>query len=65
MTKKAVNTERMTVRFPKAEKARFLRLMRAMGYDVEKKNELDLAMDDIMAGRVYTMDSVDDFINSL
>lgn len=52
--------ERMTVRIPLPERARFRRIMRAMGYEVEKKNALDRAMDDVMAGRVYEVSSVDE-----
>lgn len=56
----AANCERVTVHVPVSERARFKRIMRAMGYTVEKKNALDLAMDDVMAGRVFEVSSVDE-----
>ena len=54
----ASDYERLTVHVPLADSARFKRIMRAMGYEVEKKNALDRAMDDVMAGRVYEVESV-------
>lgn len=56
----AANCERLTVHVPIVERAKFTRIMRAMGYQVEKKNALDRAMDDIMAGRVFEVSSVDE-----
>lgn len=56
----AANCERLIVHVPVAERAKFTRIMRAMGYQVEKKNALDRAMDDIMAGRVFEVSSVDE-----
>ena len=55
-----VRLERLTVRVPMAERARFKRIMRAMGYEVEKKNAIDRALDDVMEGRVFEVSSVDE-----
>ena len=55
-----VRFARMTVRVPMAERARFKRIMRAMGYEVEKKNAIDRALDDVMEGRVFEVSSVDE-----
>lgn len=56
----AANCERLTVHVPTKDCARFKRIMRAMGYEVEKKNAIDRAIDDIMAGRVIEVSSVDE-----
>lgn len=56
----AANCERMTVHVPIKERARFKRIMHALGYEVEKKNAIDRAMDDVMAGRVFEVSSVDE-----
>ena len=52
---------RLTVHVPNAETKRFKAIMKALGYDVEKKNAIDEALDDIEAGRVYQVSSVDEF----
>ena len=60
MTTLAPNYERMTVHVPVSDRALFKRVMRALGFEVEKKNAIDRAMDDVMAGRVYEVSSVDE-----
>lgn len=63
MEKKTI--ERLTVQVPVAEKAMFKRLMRAMGYKIEKKCGLDYALDDIANGRIHSYDSVDEMFESM
>ena len=37
--------ERMTVHVPRLEAKRFRAVVKALGFDIEKKNAIDLAMD--------------------
>ncbi len=39
--------------------------MKALGYEIEKKNAIDRALDDIEAGRVHQYDSLDDLIKAI
>lgn len=57
--KKAYN--RIVVHVPVgAETTRFKRIARAMGFEVEKQNAIDEALEDIEAGRVFEVSSVDE-----
>ena len=57
--------ERLTVHVPLMEVKRFRAVMKALGFEIEKKNAIDRALDDIEAGRVTHYDSVDDLIKAL
>lgn len=57
--------ERMTVHIPRGEARRYKTLFRALGLDVEKKNALDRALDDIEAGRVHTYNSVSELMAAI
>lgn len=41
--------ERLTVHVPHVEAKRFKAVVKALGYEIEKKNSLDRALDDIEA----------------
>lgn len=58
MNKGAYN--RITVHVPKIELKRFKAIVKALGFEVEKKNAIDEALDDIEAGRVYEVKSIDE-----
>ena len=49
--------ERMTVHVPHAEAKRFKAIVKALGFELEKKNAIDRALDDIEAGRIHTYSS--------
>ena len=49
--------ERMTVHVPRMEAKRFKAIVKALGFELEKKNAIDRALDDIEAGRVRTYSS--------
>ena len=57
--------ERLTVHVPRLETKRFRAIMKALGFEIEKKNAIDRALDDIEAGRVTTYASADDLCNAL
>ena len=62
----AVNQyERMTVHVPRMEAKRFRAIVKALGFEIEKKNAIDRALDDIEAGRVHTWSSADEMFQSL
>ena len=52
--------ERLTVHVPLAEVKRFRAVMKALGFEIEKKNAIDRAFDDIEAGRIKHYESLDD-----
>ena len=57
--------ERMTVHVPCVEAKRFRAIVKALGFEIEKKNAIDRALDDIEAGRVTTYASADAMCNAL
>lgn len=57
------NFERITVRIPRGQVRRSKAIFRALGLEIEKKNAIDRALDDIMAGRVQTYNSVDELMS--
>ncbi len=57
--------ERMTVHVPRLEAKRFRAVVKALGFDIEKKNAIDLALDDIEAGRVHTWSSTNEMYQAL
>ena len=57
--------ERLTVHVPLKERKKFRAIMKALGYEIEKKNAIDRALDDIEAGRVHQYDSLDDLIKAI
>ena len=62
----AVNQyERMTVHVPHMEAKRFRAVVKALGFEIEKKNAIDRALDDIEAGRVTTWSSADEMFHAL
>ena len=63
MKKNLEKYERLTVHIPREDARRCKAVLRALGIEIEKKNALDLAMDDIVAGRVHSYGSVDELIN--
>lgn len=52
--------DRLTVHVPHTVKKYFKSIVKALGCEIEKKNALDEALDDVMAGRVYQVSSVDE-----
>ena len=62
----AVNQyERMTVHVPVFEAKRFRAVVKALGFEIEKKNAIDRALDDIEAGRVRTYSSANEMYQVL
>ena len=62
----AVNQyERMIVHVPRLEAKRFKAVVKALGFEIEKKNAIDRALDDIEAGRVRTWSSTDEMYQAL
>ena len=62
----AVNQyERMTVHVPRLEAKRFRAVVKALGFEIEKKNAIDRALDDIEAGRVRTYSSANEMYQVL
>lgn len=62
----AVNQyERLIVHVPRLEAKRFKAVVKALGFEIEKKNALDRALDDIEAGRVTTYASADEMCKAL
>ena len=62
----AVNQyERMIVHVPRLEVKRFRAVVKALGFEIEKKNAIDRALDDIEAGRVTTWSSTDEMFQAL
>ena len=57
--------ERMTVHVPRVEAKRFRAVVKALGFEIEKKNALDRALDDIEAGRVRTWSSAEEMFQAL
>ena len=57
--------ERMTVYVPRVEAKRFRAVVKALGFEIEKKNALDRALDDIEAGRVRTWSSAEEMFQAL
>lgn len=56
-----------SVAVPHVESKKFKAIVKALGFDcvLRKKNGLDMAIEDIHAGRVETMTSIDEFIDNL
>jgi len=62
----AVNQyERMIVHVPRLEAKRFRAIVKALGFEIEKKNGLDRALEDIEAGRVRTWSSAEEMFQAL
>ena len=57
--------ERLTVHVPLAEVKRFRAVMKALGFEIEKKNAIDRALDDIEAGRINHYESLEDLIKEI
>ena len=57
--------ERMTIHVPRVEAKRFRAVVKALGFEIEKKNALDRALDDIEAGRVRTWSSAEEMFQAL
>ncbi len=57
--------ERLIVHVPRLEAKRFKAVVKALGFEIEKKNALDRALDDIEAGRVTTYASADEMCKAL
>ena len=64
-TAKTGRYERMTVHVPCAEAKRFRAIIKALGFELEKKNAIDRALDDIEAGRVRTFASPEEMYQAL
>ena len=52
--------ERITVLVPLKERKRFRAIVKALGYEIEKKNSIDRALNDNFAGRVNHYESLED-----
>ena len=57
--------ERLTVHVPRFETKRFRAIMKALGFEIEKKNAIDRALNDIEVGRVTTYASADEMCKAL
>ena len=57
--------ERMIVLVPRLEAKRFRAVIKALGFEIEKKNAIDRALDDIEAGRVRTWSSTNEMYQAL
>ena len=57
--------ERLIVHVPRLEAKRFRAVVKALGFEIEKKNAIDRALDDIEAGRVTTYASADEMCKAL
>lgn len=57
--------ERMIVHVPRLEAKRFRAIVKALGFEIEKKNGLDRALEDIEAGRVRTWSSAEEMFQAL
>ena len=55
----------MTVHVPRLEAKRFRAVVKALGLEIEKKNAIDRALDDIEAGRVTTWSSANEMFQAL
>ena len=55
----------MIVHVPRLEVKRFRAVVKALGFEIEKKNAIDRALDDIEAGRVTTWSSTDEMFQAL
>ena len=51
---------RLVVHVPNVELKRFKAIVKALGLQIEKKNAIDEALDDIEAGRVFEVASVNE-----
>ena len=50
---------------PRVETKRFKAIVKALGFEIEKKNAIDRALDDIEAGRVRTYSSANEMYQVL
>ena len=57
--------ERLTVHVPRKEARKFRAVVKALGFEIEKKCSLDRALDDIEAGRVHTWSSAEEMFQAL
>ena len=57
--------ERLIVHVPRMEVRRFRAVIKALGFEIEKKNAVDRALDDIEAGRVRTWSSTSEMYQAL
>lgn len=57
--------ERLTIHVPRMEAKRFKAVVKALGFEIEKKNSLDRALDDIEAGRVRSWSSAEEMFKTL
>ena len=57
--------ERITVHVPHLEMRLFKAIMKAIVIEIEKKNAIDRALDDIEAGRITTYASADAMCKAL
>ena len=57
--------DRLTVHVPHTVKKYFKAMVKALGCEIEKKNALDKALDDVMAGRVRTYSSVQELMAAI
>jgi hypothetical protein len=55
----------MIVHVPRPEAKRFRAVIKALGFEIEQKNAIDRALDDIEAGRVRTWSSADEMYQAL
>ncbi len=55
----------MIVHVPRLEAKRFRAVVKALGFEIEKKNAIDRALDDIEAGRVRTYSSASEMYQAL
>lgn len=59
------NYDVIQVKVPHIESKRFKAVVKALGFEIEKKNSLDRALEDIEAGRVHTWSSAEEMFQAL
>jgi hypothetical protein len=57
--------ERMTVHVPRKEARKFRAVVKALGFEIEKKCSLDRALEDVEAGRVRSWSSAEEMFQAL
>ena len=57
--------ERMIVHVPRKEARRFRAIVKALGFEIEKKCGLERALEDIEAGRVHSWSSAEEMFQAL
>ncbi len=63
--KVAMPMEQFVINVPHVEAKKFKTIVNALGFTICQRSGLDEAIEDIAAGRVYSYNTVDDFLKDL